>query len=112
MVGRLERVHKGKHCGFLRLCPCVFGRLAVCGKTTDIAHTDTGGIMPFAVGANLTYLSPLLHRAIETDDIVVADAVETALAMPAVDVGCRIVTPSGCGGAVDDYLVDSAHGFR
>lgn len=95
MVGRLERTHEGKHCGFLRLCPCVFGCLAVCGKTADIAHTDTGGIMPFAVGANLTYRSPLLHRAIETDDIVVADA--AVVFVPTVDVGCRVIASLGRG---------------
>lgn len=111
MVGRLERVHEGKHCGFLRRCARIFGCLVVSGKSTDIADADSSGIMPFAVRPNPVYRSPLLHRAVETDDIVVADAVEAALAVPAVDVGSRAVASLGCGGAVDDDTVNLAHGL-
>ena len=109
MVGGLEGAHEGEHCGFLCRCTGVCGCLAVSGKSTDIADADSSGIMPFAVRSNPVYWSGLLDRAVDTDNVVVADTVEAALAVPAVDVGSRIVASFGGGGAMDDYLVDSAH---
>ena len=44
----------------------------------------------------------LLDGAVQADDVVVADAVEAALAVPAVDVGHAHVLPGIGGRAVDD----------
>ena len=65
--------------------------------------------MTFAVCANLFYRSARVDAAVKVNHIVVADAVETTLAVPAVDVG----NGEGlvfCGRrTVDYYFVYFAH---
>ena len=50
-----------------------------------------------------------MYGAVAVDDVVVADAVETALAVPLVDGAHRVVAPLDGGGAVDDDEIDFAH---
>ena len=68
--------------------------------------------MTFAVCANLFERSARVDAAVKVNHIVVADAVETTLAVPAVDVG----NGEGlvfCGRrTVDYYFVDGSHDFR
>ena len=68
--------------------------------------------MTFAVCANFFYRSARVDAAVKVNHIMVADAVETTLAVPAVDVG----DGEGlvfCGRrTVDYYFVDGSHKFR
>ena len=68
--------------------------------------------MTFAVCANLFERSARVNAAVKVNDIVVSDAVETTLAVPAVDVGDGEGLSFGCGGAMDDDVVYFAHEFR
>ena len=96
----------------LRCGACVLGCLAVGGETTDIADADGVGIVTFAVCANLFERSARVDAAVKVNHIVVADAVETTLAVPAVDVGDGERLVLGGGGTMDDDVVYFAHEFR
>ena len=88
-IGKLrpELAKERKQRRLLSCGACVLGCLAVGGETTDIADADGVGIMTFAVCANLFERSARVDAAVKVNHIVVADAVETTLAVPAVDVG-------------------------
>ena len=65
-----------------------------------------------AVGSLFVVLATALIGAIESHHIVIADASESASAVPAVDVGGREVFPLRGGGAVDDDFFRNIHGCR
>ena len=50
-----------------------------------------------------------MDAAVKVDDVVVADGGETALAVPAVDVGDCEGLAFGGGGAMDYYICDFTH---
>ena len=64
------------------------GRSAVALRSARIGHSDTFGIMPEAVGSDRALRAPGLDRAVKAYQIVVADLVESSLAVPAVYI-CR-----------------------
>ena len=88
-IGKLrpELAKERKQCRLLLLGACVLGCLAVGGETTDIADADGVGIVTFAVCANLFKRSARVDAAVKVNHIVIADAIETSLAVPAVNVG-------------------------
>ena len=61
------------------------------------------------MGAGKFYGSAGFDCAVETDEIVVADAVPTTCPVPGVDFSDGDVAMAGSGGAVDDDFVDVAH---
>lgn len=63
-----------------------------------------GGVRTYAAD-----VAPLVNAAVEIDDVVVAYAGKTALAMPLVDVGDGVVTPLGRRCAVHNDLLNISH---
>jgi hypothetical protein len=85
-------------------------RLAL-GETADVADAERARVVPLDVGSWLVVGTALLDRAIELDDVVVADLLEAALAVPAVDVGCVKVLALAGGRTVNDNEVDASDWF-
>lgn len=94
---------------FLRGGAGVFCCAPVGGTAAYVANTYGVGIVSFGVCADFVFGSADDYRSVAIYHIVIAYASETAIAMPAVDVGNGEVAPFGCCGAMDDYLVDCSH---
>lgn len=107
----LEVGHKCNECRLLRFGACVLGRLAVCGKSPNVANADRGSVLPLAMRSDFGNGSAGVDCAVKIDNEVVADATEAPLTMPTVYVldGERLAL--GCGGAMDDKLVNFSHGL-
>ena len=97
----------------LALCRCArVLRFAYCVDSANIAHADRCGVMPGGVCAYAADVASLVNAAVEIDDVVVADASKTALAMPLVNVGDGVVTPLGRRCAVHNDLLDVSHNLN
>lgn len=83
--------------------------MAVFVQTSDVTDTDAVGIVAFAVRACLFDRSTYMYRSIQIHHKMVADADETALAVPLVDVAHRHRPAFRRGGAVHDDLLNPAH---
>ena len=104
MYERAERVLLSRSAGV--------GRLHGGVASTHIAYSYGVGVVAAAVSAGKVERSAGVNVAFEVDEIMVANAVESAGAMPAVDVGYGNFASGGCGGAVDDDFCDLTHNFR
>ena len=78
-------------------------------QASDVAHSDTVGVMPRAVGADVVEFPAFLDGAVKLDHIVVANLQETALSVPEVDVAGIVVTAFRRGAAMHDDFSDSSH---
>ncbi len=65
--------------------------------SADVTDADAVGIVTCAMGTNLFDRPADVDAAVAIDDIMVANLAETALAMPAVDVGDGVVATLGGG---------------
>ena len=54
-------------------------------------------------------VAPLVDGAVKIDEVMIADGVESAGAVPTVYVGYGYVTSARCGGAMDDDFRDVSH---
>ena len=94
----VQQCHQG---GFLHKGARVAGT-TVLVKSALITDTDGVGVVPLAMCPNLGQRPTYPNRAIYSDIVVVADAVESSLTMPAVDVLHRHPLVGERGGAVDN----------
>ena len=72
----------------------LFSRSRVGGLTADVVaalvtYTDAMGIVVHAVGAYHRFRTSWLYGSVTTDDVVVADAVESSVLMPLIYLLCR-----------------------
>lgn len=65
--------------------------------------------MALAVCADPVYRAPLLEGAVQTDNIMVADGLESHKTVIFGDLGCGSVDSGHSGGTVDDDFVDVSH---
>ena len=72
----------------LCLSTCV-GGLTADVQTTLIAYADGVGVMVHAVGADLPFRTSQLYGSVTTDDVVVADALESSVLMTLIYLLCR-----------------------
>lgn len=93
---------------FLLGCAGVFW-LALAVESPDIADADAVTVVVGAVRAYLLDGSACLYGAVEADDIVVSDVLETPVAMPVAYGGSADVAPLGGGTAMDDDFGDLSH---
>ena len=68
--------------------------------------------MILAVGTAALQRATFADGAVEHYEIVIANAEEAALTMPAVDVGQGMPASFGCGRAVHDDFSDSSHVYK
>ena len=54
-----------------------------------VTYADAVGVVWYAVGSDLPFRTSQLYRSVTTDDVVVADAVESSLLMPLIYLCCR-----------------------
>lgn len=71
----LQQLKKGE---LLLGCASVLGILVVSGASTDIAHANGIGVVPFAVGAGDFDGATLTDGSVKVDDVVITDLGETA----------------------------------
>lgn len=90
-------------------CASVLGRLVVGGESTDVADADAVGVVSLAVCADQLYRATFVYRAVEVDDVVIANLGEATLTMPAVDVSDGEGLALRSGGAMDDDSVNLSH---
>ncbi len=93
---------------FLCRCPGIFGT-SLKVEATDIADADAVGIVPFAMSTRSFDGSPSVNRPVQVHNVMIADAGEAALAVPAVDVVHRHRHALWRGGAVHDDLIYASH---
>lgn len=94
---------------FLCIGTGVLRGLTVCRTATDIANTDTAGIVPGAVRAYGVNISACVYASVPVDYEVVAYAVKAALAVPLVYLlHCKIFA-FWRGRAVQNNFVNWSH---
>lgn len=91
-------------------CACVLGSF-ISAKPPDVADTYGVFVVPEAMGTHLLQRPAMLKVAIEVYDVVIATAIPTLLAVPAVDIGKAVVLALlRCTTMKDDFRYLS-HGF-
>ena len=101
-----EELRKGF---LLRLCSGVCRGLAIFSKATDIADTNTVGVVVQAVRSHLCKRSACVYAAVAVDDVVVADVAEASLLVPSANVRNGVVA-TVCGrAAMEDDFFDASH---
>ena len=97
-----ERYELRLGAGVLRSAGCLV-------PAADVADADRVVVVSQAVGADLVERSPRMDFAVEVDDIVVANVVESSLEVPEPYVGDGGCAPLGGVAAMDDDLVYGSH---
>lgn len=90
-------------------CACVFGRVAIGGHSSYVAHSDAGGIMARSVGSRQRLGTASMHAAVAVNHPVVANVFEAALQMPLANLRHREVFALGRGGAVNNNFINRSH---
>ena len=67
--------------------------------------------MTSTMGADLRKRSAVVNRAVSVYHKVIADALETSLAMPSVNLLYGEILALGSGGTMDDDFSNFAHGY-
>lgn len=97
------------YCYLLRLSSCIFRGLAIFGESSDVADTDTVGVMSSAVCSCLCDWSPGMYAAVAIDDVVIADVFEVLLQVPLAYLRYGVVAPLwGCATVYDEFT-DCSH---
>lgn len=91
----------------LRRCASVV-RMTFGVETTYIAHSNGAFIVASAVGFRAAFRSSFPNFTIETYEVVIAYAVPSTLAVPAVNVDHGHFAASRCGCAVHDDFTDNS----
>lgn len=93
---------------FLLRCAGVAG-MTLGVEAAHVADAYAVGVVSLAVRALVLELTTFLHMSVQTDDVVVADALEASLLVPAVNLLGTDVHARRRGGAVDDDFIDGSH---
>ena len=67
-----------RRASFCSGCASVLRTLVVSGASTDIAHANRVGVVPFAVGAGDFDGATLMDGSVKVDDVVITDLGEAA----------------------------------
>lgn len=78
-------------------------------KAAYIANANGVSVVTFAVGPRHGRVSPGVNRAVKVNYVMITDAAETAVSVPAVNLIDSDFTTGLCGGAVNDDLIYVSH---
>ena len=81
-------------------------------KSAFVADAEAVLVVVLAVGTNVGFSPSGLNAAVATHDIVIADALPSASAVPLVNLPCARCLAGTHGTAMDDQECDAAHNNR
>ncbi len=100
-----------EQCGerFALLWRACVGRRPVRLDAAYVGHSDASGVVSEAVRSGYAFVAAAMHRAVERHHVMVSYLIESALAVPAVDLGHADVAGAWSGSAMHYDFCDVSH---